>query len=160
MLLLTQLLFLLIVANGGPVIGRALFKDVAGQPVDGGWVFVDGQPLFGRSKTVRGLVLSLLLTTAVAVLLGLTWWLGALIAIGAMVGDLASSFSKRRLRLPPSSQALGLDQIPESLLPLLLIKPWLPIALADIALVVVAFVIVELALSRVLYRLRIRERPY
>lgn len=160
MLLLAQLLFLLVVANGGPVIGRALFKEVADQPVDGGLIFVDGQPLFGRSKTVRGLVLSLLVTTGVAMLLDLAWWLGTLIAAGAMVGDLASSFTKRRLRLPPSSQAFGLDQVPESLLPLLLIKPWLAITLIDIALLVIVFVIVELLLSRVLYRLRIRERPY
>lgn len=160
MLLLAQLLFLLIVANGGPVIGRAIFKDAGAQPIDGGLVLGDGQRLFGPSKTVRGLVLSLLATVSVAALLGLPWWLGAWIAAGAMLGDLTSSFTKRRFGMPASSQAFALDQIPESLFPLLLIMPWVELAAIDVALLVVAFVVVELLLSRVLYRLRIRERPY
>ena len=44
------------------------------------------------------------------------------LAVGAMAGDLVSSFMKRRLRLKSEAQAVGLDQIPEVLLPLLLRK--------------------------------------
>ena len=39
--------------------------------------------------------------------------IGLLVAATAMAGDLLSSFLKRRLALAPSSQAIGLDQIPE-----------------------------------------------
>lgn len=159
-LLLAHLLFLLIVANGAPVLAHAVLKHVGNYPLDGGLILADGQPLLGPSKTVRGVVLSLLVTTVTAVVFALPWYVGSVIAVGAMLGDLISSFTKRRLRMPSSSQAFGLDQIPESLLPLLLLKPWIDIATADIAILVAAFLILELVLSRVLYRLRLRERPY
>lgn len=159
-LLLAQLLFLLIVANGAPVLGHAILKQNGNYPLDGGLVLADGQPLFGPSKTVRGIALSLLVTSVTTAVLSLPWIIGAVIAAGAMVGDLVSSFTKRRLRMPASSQAFGLDQVPESLLPLLFLKPWIDIAAGDIAILVIAFVVLELALSRVLFRLRLRERPY
>ena len=77
-----------------------------------------------------------------------------------MAGDLFSSFCKRRLGLPPSSRASGLDQIPESLLPLLACRDLLGLAAADIAACVVLFVVGEVVLSRVLFALRLRDRPY
>ena len=159
-LLLAHLLFLIVVANGAPVLAHAIFKHTGNRPLDAGMILADGQPLFGPSKTVRGIVLSLLVTAVAAVVFALPWYIGAIIGVGAMLGDLVSSFTKRRLRMASSSQAFGLDQIPESLLPLLLVKPWIDIAYIDIALLVVAFVVLELVLSRVLYRLRLRERPY
>jgi hypothetical protein len=77
-----------------------------------------------------------------------------------MSGDLLSSFIKRRLELPPSSQALGLDQIPESFLPLLACSFILPLAVTDILIGTVLFIVGELLLSRLLFKLRVRDRPY
>ena len=159
-LLLAHLLFLLMVANGVPVLAQAIFKQTANRSLDGGKLLADGRPMFGPSKTLRGIALSLAITTLAAIGLALPWYIGALIAIGAMLGDLASSFTKRRMGMASSSQAFGLDQIPESLLPLLLVRPWLSISTIDIVILVVAFLVLELLLSRVLYRLRLRERPY
>ena len=95
---------------------------------------------------------------------------GFLIALCAMLGDLLSSFIKRRLGLPSSSMALGLDQVPESLLPLLSVKFFAPALLppplqADMTWtlvwqIVAMFFIVELLVSRLLYRLHIRNEPY
>jgi CDP-archaeol synthase len=76
------------------------------------------------------------------------------------MGDLFSSFVKRRLRLPPSSRATGLDQLPESLFPLLSCRPMLALTVADIAVGVVVFFIGELVLSRLLYKLRVRSQPF
>ena len=56
-----------------------------------------------------------------------------------MTGDLFSSFIKRRFGSAPSSQALGLDQIPESLLPLVACSFILPISIADIFMVLRSF---------------------
>jgi hypothetical protein len=75
-------------------------------------------------------------------------------------GDLLSSFLKRRLALAPSSQAIGLDQIPESLFPLLACRQELGLTAADIIMGVAIFFAGELSLSRVLCRLRFRDRPY
>ena len=43
-----------------------------------------------------------------------------ILAAASMAGDLLASFLKRRFGLKVHAQAIGLDQIPEALLPLLL----------------------------------------
>jgi hypothetical protein len=73
---------------------------------------------------------------------------------------LFSSFLKRRLDFPPSSQAIGLDQVPESLFPMLACANALPLTSADIMLGVALFFAGELILSRLLHRLRLRDTPY
>ena len=78
----------------------------------------------------------------------------------AMAGGLFSSFCKRRLGLPSSSRASGLDQVPESLLPLLACRDLLGLTGGYIVAGVVMFVIGEIVLSRLLYSLRLRDRPY
>jgi CDP-diglyceride synthetase len=155
-----QLLVLLAVANTAPLLGKRALGDRLAWPLDGGLTFVDGRPLFGASKTVRGLVLALLATAAAGALVGPDWRIGALVAAGAMAGDLLSSFLKRRFGLTPSSRATGLDQIPESLLPLLACRAALPLTVADIALLVVLFFLGEVLFSRLFYRLGLRDRPY
>jgi CDP-2,3-bis-(O-geranylgeranyl)-sn-glycerol synthase len=121
-------------------------------------VVANGMPVLG--KTVRGVLLSLVATALTAIPLGFDWSDGALIALLAMLGDLASSFVKRRLGRAPSSMAPGLDQIPESLLPALAFKTRLGLTAWDVAGVVFAFVLLELLLSRVLFGMRLRDRPY
>lgn len=155
-----QLLFLIIVANGAPIIARWLLNERWAAPLDGGRVFIDGLPLLGTSKTYRGVVVSLLVTPLAALVLGLSWDIGLMVASLAMVGDCLSSFVKRRLAFPPSARAVGFDQIPESLLPLLGV--WEPFALTGggIIATVVGFFLIELGLSKILYVLHIRKRPY
>lgn len=158
--LLATLLLLLGVANGTPVLARKLLGDTFAYPLDRGLRFLDGLALLGPSKTARGLILAVLVTTLAAPLIGLHWSIGLKVGVFAMLGDLVSSFSKRRLGCAPSSQALGLDQIPESLFPLLAVRRPLALQAWEIALLVVAFMLLELLLSRLLYRVHIRERPY
>ena len=130
---LARVLILLSLANGSPVIAKRIFGDNYAAPVDGNARFFDGRPLVGPSKTIRGIVISLLVTALGAILLGLPFWLGLLVASTAMAGDLLSSFLKRRLHLVASSKATGLDQIPESLFPLLACRSELSLSGLDIA---------------------------
>jgi hypothetical protein len=155
-----QLLILVTLANGSPVIAKRIFGRHLAQPLDGNIKFVDGRPLFGASKTIRGIAVSILVTSAAAPLLGLELKIGLVVAITAMAGDLLSSFLKRRLGLPPSSKAVGLDQVPESLFPLLACRQVFSLSGLDIAAGTALFVVGELLLSPVLFRLRIRDRPY
>ncbi len=155
-----RILLLLIVANGAPVLGKKIFGAAFSTPLDGGLKLRDGRPLFGPSKTIRGVVLSLAATAPTAAALGLDWLDGVLVAVLAMTGDLLSSFIKRRLGRPPSSMAPGLDQIPESLLPALAFQARLNLSGWDIAGVVFSFILLELWLSRLLFRLHLRDRPY
>jgi CDP-2,3-bis-(O-geranylgeranyl)-sn-glycerol synthase len=62
--------------------------------------------------------------------------------------------------MAPGSQALGLDQLPESLLPLLAVAGPLAISATEIMATVVTFFVLELLISRVLFRLRLRKHPY
>ena len=155
-----QVMLLLAMANGAPVVTKKIFGSRLDVPLDFGAKFFDGRPVFGSSKTIRGIVAAILATTAFAPLIGLDLTIGAIVAGTAMVGDLFSSFVKRRLKLPPSSQALGLDQIPESLLPLLACREALSLTVAGIAIGVGIFFAGELVLSRLLFRVHLRDEPY
>jgi CDP-2,3-bis-(O-geranylgeranyl)-sn-glycerol synthase len=155
-----QLLALLALANGTPVIVNKLLGKRFSYPLDGGATFVDGHPLFGASKTIRGIVLSVLVTAACSPLLGLDWRIGLAVGGLSMAGDLFSSFLKRRMRLPAGGRATGLDQIPESLFPLLACRSALSLTVMDIASVVAIFFVGEILLSVLFYKLRLRERPY
>ena len=155
-----QAMVLLTLANGTPVIAKRIFGQSFALPLDAGLKCFDGRPLFGPSKTIRGILLSVLVTTASAPLIGLDLTVGVIVASVAMAGDLFSSFVKRRLNFTPSSQALGLDQLPESLLPLLVCRDALSLTAVDIVLGVVIFFVGELVLSRVLYRAHLRDEPY
>src|SRR4026209_3023585 len=95
-LLVLQVLVLLGVANGVPVVATKLCKKLLAAPLDGGLQFFDGRPLFGASKSLRGIVASIAITSLVAAILGFDWSLGAALAGLSMLGDLGSSFVKRR----------------------------------------------------------------
>jgi len=159
-LLLLELLVLLAVANGTPVIAKKILSDRLSRALDGGTLFYDGKPVFGPTKTIRGIVASLLATPIAAWFMGLQWELGLLVAAAAMAGDLFSSFVKRRMTLPSSSMALGLDHIPESLLPLLGSRLLLPLSLLDVLAGMAIFCVGALLLSPILYRFNLRDRPH
>jgi CDP-2,3-bis-(O-geranylgeranyl)-sn-glycerol synthase len=156
----SKMLLLLVVANGAPILGKKIFSATFDRPLDGGMQLRDGHPLFGPSKTFRGLVLSIVATALAAIPLGYNWIDGALISALSMLGDLASSFVKRRLGYPPSNMVLGLDQIPESLIPLLILKVRLDLSAWEIGGVVLAFILLDLLLSRLLFGMHLRDRPH
>jgi CDP-archaeol synthase len=158
--LLLQLLMLLVVANGAAVAAKKLLGETLARPLDSGALFVDGRPVFGPTKTIRGVVVSVLATAICATLIGLEWRVGVLIATFAMAGDLFSSFVKRRLDLASSSMAIGLDHIPESLFPLLASRALLPISIIDVVAGVTIFVVGALILSPLLYKLNLRDEPH
>ena len=155
-----QLTCLLAVANTAPLLAKLVFGHRLSHPLDRNVVFVDSRPLFGKSKTIRGIVASLTLTVAFAPIVGLAWPTGLLVGTTAMAGDLLSSFLKRRLNLPPSSKATGLDQVPESLIPLLACRAVVDLSAADIAAAVSVFFVGEVVLARLFYALKLRDRPY
>lgn len=155
-----KLFMLISLANAVPVIVHKMLGSKWAYPLDGHLKFFDGRPLLGTSKTVRGVVSAVAVTTLVTPLLDLSWQVGAVISGLAMLGDLLSSFIKRRLGMPSSSMALGLDQVPESLLPLLGCTAFFALTWYAIAVLVAIFFVAELLISRVLYRFHLRDTPY
>ena len=77
-----------------------------------------------------------------------------------MAGDVFSSFIKRRLGLAPHSMAPLLDQVPESLFPTVMLRHTFGLDAVSIIILVAAFVVAELLLSLVLFKLGIRKKPY
>lgn len=153
-------LLLLLIVNGAPIVAWALLGTRAAMPLDRNRLAPDGRPWLGKSKTVRGVFAGVVAGAVCAPLLGYDARLGAALGLLAMLGDLLSSFTKRRLGIPSSGMALGLDQIPEALLPLAVLRGAFGLSWSAVALEVLVFLIVELALSRLLFRLRLRKRPY
>tara|TARA_R100000322_G_scaffold19966_2_gene12701 strand:+ start:1415 stop:1906 length:492 start_codon:yes stop_codon:yes gene_type:complete len=157
---LLALVFLLVTANGSPVLARNLTPAGWNWPLDGGRVARDGYPLLGRSKTWRGLIVSVLVTGAAAALLGLGFGFGMIFGLMAMFGDLISSYLKRRRALEPSARSTGLDQFPEALLPMLLSHWWMGVGWLTVIVACLLFFIVVTGISPLLYRLGIRQRPH
>lgn len=155
-----QAFVLLIAANGAPVIAGKLFGSRLASPIDNGLKLRDGYRLFGGTKTWRGLFSSVFFTTVVAILCGLEPLTGVSFSLLTVTGDLLSSFIKRRRGNPESSRARGLDSVPESILPLWLLKETLTLNHFDIALIVGLFFLCEEFISPVLYKLHIRDQPY
>ncbi len=157
---LADILILLIATNGAPIIVARIFRSRPGRAVDLGKCLADGEPLFGPSKTWRGLFAAVSVCSVLALILGYDVAFGVIFGILAMAGDLFSSFVKRRLGLQASAKFSGLDQLPEALFPSLyalrvLDLPWwwaLPLA--------AAFMLLAVLVSKPLFWLDIRKRPY
>jgi len=155
-----KLLLLVIVANAAPLIGSLTLSHRFAQPLDGGLTLTDGKRLFGEHTTLRGVVLALLATTVAASVLDLSAGDGAIVGLGAMIGDALSSLIKRRLGIRPGGMAPGLDQLPEALLPLFLVAGNYGLSLPTILLLALAFMAFDLLASRLLHRLGLRGHPY
>ncbi len=159
-LAIARLLILLTLANGAPVVAKLILDKHFSRPLDLDKKFIDGKPLLGPTKTIRGLLLAIAVTAAAAPLLGMGFEIGLLVGAAAMAGDLFSSFVKRRLGRPPSSRATGLDQIPEALFPLLACRAALALSALDILAVCAIFFVGEILLSRLLFRFHLRDQPH
>jgi len=107
-------------ANAAPVVFGG------GYPLDAGRLFLDGNPIFGSNKTVRGFFAGLLVGTFAAFALSLLYTLnefprdflfqydialGFILSLGALFGDLLHSFIKRRLGISPGSPLPVADQL-------------------------------------------------
>lgn len=136
-----------------------------GQPLDFGKTLKDSRPVFGAHKTFRGFSAGLVIGTLVGVAESLIFskyspLLGLLLSIGALVGDLAGAFIKRRLGLAPGALMPILDQIDFVLFALLFSVLVAPPTL-DMALVIVALTIPIHVLTNFLaYLLHIKKKPW
>src|SRR6266511_2751282 len=97
LIVIIQLLVLLFVANGTPVIAKRVLRHRFSYPLDCGVRYFDGRRLLGPSKTMRGVLSSILVTSACAPIVGLELKIGAVGGSAAMAGDLCASCVKRKL---------------------------------------------------------------
>ena len=141
-------LLLVVAANTAAWAAARAFRTRWDAPLDGGKAWRDGTRLLGAHKTWRGLVAAVVACGVAAQLLRLGFGLGAAFGALALLGDAASSFVKRRLRLPPGTEVLGLDQLVEALLPLIVLQRPLGLGLVDILIVAAAFALLDVAATK------------
>jgi len=144
-LLMARSLCLVTIANLVPwAVGRVLGRRCAA-PIDFGLVLKHGRRLLGSHKTWRGVIAAVCACAAAAALMQLDWWVGAVFGALAMTGDSLSSAWKRLRGHAPGSELWGLDQVPEALLPLAVLRIALSLDWIEVGLVVVLFSSLDIA---------------
>ena len=142
-----------------------------GRQIDSGKNFVDGKPIFGKNKTFRGFFLGLIAGTAAGLAetayfgpKSFPLLLGFLLSLGALLGDLAGAFVKRRIGLAPGEMLPVVDQL-DFIVGALLIS--LPVSLSlsvfSWELVVATLIItlpIHLLTNFVAYKLKLKRNPW
>jgi len=141
-------LLMLAAANATPVFVARIFGRRLDAPVDAMVRRHGSGPLFGAHKTWRGLISGAAASALAGSVLPCGAWVGLGFGLLALAGDLASSFVKRRLRQPSGHSAPLLDQLPESLLPLIVFAHALALTDAQIFGTAAIFTLLDMATAR------------
>jgi len=147
-------------ANAAPVIGGG------GLSMDFGRKFFDGKPIFGKNKTFRGFFVGLTVGTCIGLaestVLGYALTFGVLLSLGALFGDLAGAFLKRRLGISPGNLLPIVDQVDfvagALVFSLLLFPPVLSWWLALTVLLITPPI--HLVTNLAAYKLRLKSNPW
>ena len=141
------------VANSTPVVLGG------GPPVDGGESWVDGKPILGKNKTIRGCLSGILVGTLVGFLQGNLLG-GSAQATGAILGDLLSSFLKRRYDLTPGSSMPIVDQLDFITLAVILSHPFQATNLLSVAIFMIITVPIHYATNYIAWLLKLKKNPW
>lgn len=147
-------------ANAVPVLAGG------GVPMDFGRAFPDGRPVFGRNKTYRGFFFGLAVGTAVGLLetvvFGYPVLFGLLLSLGALIGDLAGAFLKRRLGIAPGGLLPVVDQV-DFIVGAILFSLPLSLEVFSLELALVVLIItppVHLLTNFAAYKLGLKSNPW
>jgi CDP-2,3-bis-(O-geranylgeranyl)-sn-glycerol synthase len=146
-------------ANAVPVLAGG------GLAIDFGKKLLDGKPVFGKNKTFRGFFAGLAVGTATGLaeskVFNYPIMFGLLLSLGALAGDLAGAFLKRRLDIPPGGLLPVIDQL-DFILGAILFS--LPLSIAwNWELLVTILVItppLHLLTNFVAFKLRLKSNPW
>lgn len=151
-------------ANGAPVIFGG------GPSIDRGRKFLDGKPIFGPNKTIRGFIAGLLIgilagwaQETLAPNIGLekgSVVLGFVLSVGALIGDLIGSFVKRRLNLRPGAPLPISDQMDFVLVALLFSLMVDPPTIHAAAIIIILTLPIHLSANLIAYFLRMKKNPW
>lgn len=141
-------------------------------PVDLGWKFFDGKPVFGSGKTFRGLFFGVAAGTAAAVIINRAMWgsidailpqyvlLGFLLSLGALLGDMTGSFLKRRFGIEQGKPVFLLDQLDFVAGGILLGLPVYAPGAFEIAVIAVATLLVHRAANYLAFSVKLKKVPW
>ncbi len=155
-----RVVFFLFLVNSLPPLVSVFLGDRYGFAVDGGKMWLDGRPIFGSHKTIRGIAAGVAGGILFFPLLGVSWWVAGGAALLAMCGDLVSSFIKRRSTKASGEEVVFLDQIFESLFPLLFLNQYLILNLLQNFAILLLFIVTAFWSSRLWLHITMRPLPH
>jgi len=137
-----------------------------GHPIDFGRSFFDRKPIFGKNKTLKGFFAGLIGGTAIglaesAIFPNYAVFFGFILSLGALFGDLAGAFLKRRIGLSPGELLPVIDQV-DFLIGALLFAFFFsyPLYLELVILVMILTPPVHLLTNFVAYKLGLKNNPW
>lgn len=163
------------IANMMPVVMARIFGK-SSLPIDFG-IKVGKDDVFGRNKTWRGFITGVLAAIAFYALqrylhiLGFSGWSiidysqylilpGFLLGFGALAGDLAKSFVKRRLRIKPGERFFMIDQLDYLIGAFIVTSPLIPITASKWGIIFVGYFIFVIIVNHISYFLGIRDERW
>jgi len=145
-------------ANGAPVLAGG------GLPLDFGKNFLDGKRIFGKNKTFRGFFFGLLIGGLVGLvevgLFGYPVIFSFVSPFGALMGDLAGAFLKRRLNISPGGLLPVIDQIDFVVGAVVLSLPLSIVSWQLAAVVLIITPPIHLFTNYIAYRLKLKSNPW
>lgn len=127
-----------------------------------GWNPPIARRAFGAHKTVLGFTAGVIAAPIVTLLAGHAGWLGLGLrfGLGAMLGDLAKSFVKRRVGIAPGHPWIPFDQLDFALGALALTAGVVPLTVLDVALVLGLTFVGHIAVNHVGHALGLRATAW
>ena len=148
-------------ANAAPVLAGG------GLPMDFGKNFLDGKRILGKNKTWRGFFFGWAIGILVGLVEGVVFGpmpfsllFSVLTPLGALCGDLAGAFMKRRLGIAPGGLLPIIDQI-DFVVGALLFS--IPLAVVSLALAIIVLLItppIHLFTNFLAYKLKLKSNPW
>lgn len=136
-----------------------------GPPLDFGRTLRDNKPIFGPHKTFKGFFAGLAVGTLVGVAEAVVFpscspFVGFALSLGALMGDLAGAFTKRRLGLAPGAPLPIVDQVGFVLCALVFSLPVAPPSLLMAAVILLLTIPIHLLTNFLAYLIRVKEKPW
>ncbi|MAH33442.1 hypothetical protein CL615_03540 [archaeon] len=161
-------------ANMAPVIVKKI--NFLKNPIDFGKT-INNMPVFGKNKTFRGLFFGVLFAVVITyiqfilndngIFLSLAiadysnWLLiGLLMGFGAIIGDLAESFVKRRLSFKSGGSFFPFDQIDFVIGALIFIYPLVKLSITKIAIIILLSIVLHIIVNHVAFYTKVRDEKW
>ncbi|MEM2937075.1 MAG: CDP-2,3-bis-(O-geranylgeranyl)-sn-glycerol synthase [Candidatus Bathyarchaeia archaeon] len=134
-------------------------------PIDLGKNFLDRKPIFGKNKTFRGFFAGLAVGTVVGFVESAFFpeypvAFGFLISLGALLGDLAGAFIKRRIGITPGGLLPVVDQIDFIIGAIVLAIPLKILYLELVLTVLIITIPIHMLTNFAAYKLGLKKNPW
>ena len=133
--------------------------------MDFGKVWIDGRPLLGTHKTLRGFFAGLIIGTLVGIGLSFLFknqspTLGFTLSLGAIIGDVMGAFLKRRLGLEPGALLPVVDQVDFVVGAILFALPITAPSLNMILIILILTIPMHFLTNAIAFLLHLKEKPW